>query len=145
MNTWKGTARQQGGKECGTEGQCTQLKMSDTQSQSKDAFGGLIFLYLLETALISSWSWVLGEWPAMLTGSYKYNSWIQLMNSPLEVLLSMKEKNDILPKHARNNYKENEKNVLWQHFEVCTIIIKLCQKKMYPVIFTSWIWGSDFI
>lgn len=45
----------------------------------------------------------------MLTGSYKYNSWIQLMNSPLEVLLSMKEKNDILPKHARNNYKENEK------------------------------------
>lgn len=144
MNTWKGTARQQGGKECGTEGQCTQLKMSDTQSQSKDAFGGLIFLYLLETALISSWSWVLGEWPAMLTGSYKYNSWIQLMNSPLEVLLSMKEKNDILPKHAKNNYKENEK----MYFDSMLKYVQLssnCQKKMYPVIFTSWIWGSDFI
>lgn len=32
----------------------------------------------------------------MLTGSYKCSSLIQLKNSPLEVLLSAKEKNDTL-------------------------------------------------
>lgn len=114
-NTWKGTVRQQGGKECGTKGQCTQPKMSGTHSQSKGALQGWS-LYLLETALASSWSWAPEEWPAMLTGSYKYSSWIQLMSSPLEVLLSKKEKNDILPKHAKNNYKEKEKKCILTGF-----------------------------
>lgn len=75
--------------------------------------------YLLEFALISAWSWVPGGWPATLTGSCKYNSLIQLTNSPWEGLLSIKEKNGTLQtstKLQRGKRKKKKEGILTAFF-----------------------------
>lgn len=75
-------------------------------------------MYLLEFALISAWSWVLGEWPAMLTGSYKCSSLIQLMNLPLEVLLKHERKEWHTPNNT-NIIKREKKGILTGLWSLC--------------------------